>query len=153
MIRTARVAALLGALLLVVGVAGCASEDDAGPGDAGASPAVVDLVAGPGPAGVRCIPVTSESVARMPLALRGTAVTVADDEVVLDVEEWYVGGDAGQVRLEPGGPVGPTLFGDVAYAEGESYLITASEGRVSVCGFSGPATPELQAIYDAAFAE
>lgn len=149
--RPTRAAALLGALLLVPGVGGCGSADDAGPADSGEPPPAVELVAGPGPAGARCIPVTAEAVARMPLALRGTAVTVADDEVVLDVEEWYVGGDAGQVRLEPGGPVGPTLFGDVAYAEGEAYLLTASEGKVSVCGFSGPATPELQAIYDAAF--
>jgi len=33
---------------------------------------------------------------------------------------------------------------------GQKYLITAAEGNVNFCGYSGPATPELTAAFDAA---
>jgi hypothetical protein len=35
---------------------------------------------------------------------------------------------------------------------GQQYLITAAEGTVNFCGYSGPATPELTAAFDQAFA-
>jgi hypothetical protein len=34
---------------------------------------------------------------------------------------------------------------------GETYLISAVDGVVATCGQSGVASPELKAIYDAAF--
>ncbi len=44
------------------------------------------------------------------------------------------------------------LIGGVAWEVGRSYIVSASDGVVHYCGQTGPATPELQTIYDAAFA-
>jgi len=43
------------------------------------------------------------------------------------------------------------LIGGVTFEPGQQYLITATDGVVNYCGFSGPATPELQALFDQAF--
>jgi hypothetical protein len=34
---------------------------------------------------------------------------------------------------------------------GEQYLITATDGNVNYCGFSGPSTPELRSAFEEAF--
>jgi hypothetical protein len=34
---------------------------------------------------------------------------------------------------------------------GRDYLVAASDGNLTGCGFSGPATPQLQKLYDRAF--
>ena len=43
------------------------------------------------------------------------------------------------------------LIGGVTFEPGQQYLISATEGVVNYCGLSGPATPELQALFDQAF--
>lgn len=91
----------------------------------------------------------------MPLAFAGTATTVTDAEVVLDVDRWYKAGptqrEASIVTLSvPGGKASVALDG-VQFTEGEGYLVAATDGQVNGCGFSGPATPELSAAYQEAF--
>ncbi len=67
------------------------------------------------------------------------------------VDEAYRGVDAGAVTLVA--PEGlEALIGGVAWQVGRPYLVSASDGVVHYCGQTGPATTELQAIYDAAFA-
>ena len=39
----------------------------------------------------------------------------------------------------------------VELVAGEEYLLTATDGVVNGCGFSGPSTPELEAAFDEAF--
>ena len=43
------------------------------------------------------------------------------------------------------------LIGGVTFEPGQQYLITATDGVVNYCGFSGPVSPELQALFDQAF--
>jgi len=43
------------------------------------------------------------------------------------------------------------LIGGIDFVEGEQYLITASEGNVNYCGFSGPATPEYRSAFEEVF--
>src|SRR5690606_30842071 len=43
------------------------------------------------------------------------------------------------------------LIGGIPFEEGGSYLITAYDGTVNYCGFSGPATADLRAAFDEAF--
>ena len=44
------------------------------------------------------------------------------------------------------------LVGAVDFREGERYLVSATNGRVTVCGFSGPYTEDLAGLYVEAFA-
>lgn len=97
-----------------------------------------------------CVPTSAEFLADMPVAFAGTATEVGDAQVTLTVDEWYAGGDAGTVVLDA--PAGmEALIDGFTFEEGTHYLVSATEGRVNFCGFSGPATAELQAIYDEAF--
>jgi hypothetical protein len=97
-----------------------------------------------------CVPFSVDVLADMSPAFAGTAVDVSGNRVVLDVERWYTGGDAAQVVLNAP-PSGVLLGGQIDFREGERYLITAAEGTVNVCGFSGEATPELEAAFEQAF--
>ena len=45
-----------------------------------------------------------------------------------------------------------SLISGVAWEVDGQYLVTAYDGVVSYCGQTGPATPELQAVFDEAFA-
>lgn len=97
-----------------------------------------------------CLPVSAETLADMPVAFAGTATDVDAETVTLRVEEWYAGGDAGTVVLHAQSGM-EALIDGFAFAEGAEYLVSATEGTVNFCGFSGPATGELRAIYDEAF--
>jgi len=89
-------------------------------------------------------------LADMSPAFAGTATSVEGATVTLTVDRWYTGGDAATVVLK--GAVGsPALIDGFEFVVGQQYLITAAEGNVNFCGYSGPATPELTAAFDAAF--
>lgn len=97
-----------------------------------------------------CIQLTPDILADVPLAFAGTVTSVEGETVTLSVDEWFVGGDAASVELSAPSGLG-ALIGSIEFTEGSQYLISAFDGVVNYCGFSGPATPELQAIYDEAF--
>lgn len=102
-----------------------------------------------------CLPFDVGFLREMPLAFSGTATAVTDDEVVLEVDRWYKAGatqrEATSATLSmPGGAASVALDG-VEFTEGERYLVTATDGQVNGCGFSGRATPELTAAYQEAF--
>jgi hypothetical protein len=89
----------------------------------------------------------------MPVALAGTVTAVSTGAVTVDVDHWYTGGDADLVRLDVPGEQTSAALDGVDFRAGERYLVTASEeGMVNGCGFSGPATPELQQAFETAFA-
>lgn len=97
-----------------------------------------------------CIVLTPDILDDVPLAFAGTVTSIDGELVTLAVDEWYVGGDAASVELSA--PAGlEALIGSIEFTEGGQYLISAYDGVVNYCGFSGAATPELQAVYDAAF--
>jgi len=138
------------AALVVVAAVGAASSlggDDDAPAASG--PAVRLSLAG-GDAMASCMPVSADLLADMPVAFAGTATRVEGETVTLAVDEWFAGGDAGTVVLELASGM-EALIDGFAMAEGEDYLVSATGGNVNLCGFSGPATPELWAIYDEAF--
>jgi len=98
-----------------------------------------------------CLPFDVATLAGMSPAFAGTVTSVDGGKVVLDVDRWYAGGEAEQVLLsQPDATTSAALDG-VTFEEGERYLVTAAQGTVNGCGYSGPATPELEAAFDQAF--
>ena len=144
--RNLWLAAAAVALLAVVGGVLLAGDDDESPM---AGPPVELTLAGSDVMS-SCLPVDAEVLAEMPMAFAATAAEVDGETVTLEVHEWYVGGDSGTVVLRAQGGM-EALIDGFAFEEGGDYLVSASEGSVNFCGFSGPATTELQAIYDTAF--
>lgn len=98
-----------------------------------------------------CIAFDPAMLAAMPVAFAGTIDSVTDTSAVVAVDRWYVGGDAELVEvILPGDFVAlDTGLGD--FEVGQRYLITATDGLVNGCGFSGLATPELEAAFAEAF--
>ncbi len=132
-------AALVGTML----AAGCASpaQDDA-----------LELsLPATGAAMTSCLPFTVENLAGMTPAFAGTVTDVTDGRVTLDVDRWYAGGSTSTVVLQIPPGASAALIGEIDFQVGGRYLITAAEGTVNMCGYSGPATSELAEAFEAAF--
>jgi hypothetical protein len=97
-----------------------------------------------------CIAFDVSLLANMSPAFAGTATAVDDGTVTLAVDHWYKGGDASRVVLHAASGT-QALIDGFDFEVGQHYLITASENQVNFCGFSGVATPDLTAAFDAAF--
>lgn len=143
---------LFAAAALTALVVGLIALDRAGDGDdlSSAEPPL-ELSLGAGDALASCLPLDVQILADMSPAFAATATAIEGDVVTLEVDRWYVGGDAAIVELhaEPGQG---GLIAGFDFAVGQRYLITATEGQVNFCGYSGPATPELTGLFDQAFA-
>lgn len=136
-------AALLGAV--AVGAAALADDGT----DGAAAPLVLSL--GEGESAASCLPFSEATLAAMPTAFAGTVSAIDRDAITLTVDRWYTGGDAAVIELATVTDA-QALLGGFPVEVGSEYLITASDGAVSYCGYSGPSTPELEAAFDAAFA-
>ena len=114
-------------------------------------PSVLELSGGDtDPALASCLVIDATIIAQSPVAFRGVVDTIEGDTVTLTVDQWYRGGDAQVVTITA--PLGmEALIGGITFEPGQAYLVSAYDGVVSYCGMSGPATPELQQMYDQAF--
>jgi hypothetical protein len=98
-----------------------------------------------------CIQFSIDVLKDMSPAFAGTVTSVEGDTVTLDVDHWYAGGSADTVTLtQPGGSTSVALDG-VDFQQGQRYLVTAAQGTVNGCGYSGPATAELEQAFSEAF--
>jgi hypothetical protein len=142
--------AVLGAAAAVTaGVLLIGADEDPAPADA-PPPLVLDLPASDATAS--CLPFDVATLAGMSPAFAGTVVEVDEDSVLLDVDRWYAGGDAERVELAARGGDAVALGYGVDFRDGERYLVTAAQGTVNGCGYSGPATPEFERAFVEAFA-
>ena len=104
----------------------------------------------PGDVAMSCVQFDVQFLREMPVALAGTVTALEPGQVSLDVDRWYRGGSADRVTIAV--PVNNSAALDgVDFREGERYLLTATDGTVNGCGFSGPASTELESAYEAAF--
>jgi hypothetical protein len=111
----------------------------------------VELSAGVDDPMAMCIMYSVEELAKAPMAFEGTVTSVEGETITLDVDHWFKGGDAEQVVITA--PAGmEALIGGIPFEVGTQYLITAYDGTVNYCGFSGPSTPEFRAAFEQAFA-
>lgn len=110
----------------------------------------LELSLGAGDTLASCMPFDVAVLASMSPAFAATATAIDDGTVTLAVDRWYTGGDAATVTLQaPSGM--QALIDGFDFEVGQQYLITAAEGNVNFCGFSGVATPELTAAFETAF--
>jgi hypothetical protein len=137
------VGAVAAALVVVIGGAALLG----GPGTAG-EPLVL---AGPGgDALASCLPFEVSTLGGMSPAFGGTVVELTDSVATLEVDRWFTGGDAETVEIEYT-PGFEALIGTPTLEMGQRYLITAADGVVNGCGYSGLATPEYEAAFEQAF--
>ena len=144
---TLAIAALAALVVAIGGVIAYGGGDD--PTPIAAEP--MQLTAPADDAMASCIMFSTEELARVAeIAFEGTVTSVEGATVTLTVDHWFKGGDATEVVLNA--PQGmEALIGGIPFVEGEQYLITAQNGTVNYCGFSGPATPEYRDAFRQAF--
>ncbi len=139
------VAVVLGFAAILTIVVGVLSDDDDQTTNA---PVVLSI--GEGEASASCLPFDVEALAAMTRAFAGTVTDIGADTITVRVDNWYTGGDASTVELRTVGDA-QALLGGFPLEVGAQYLLSASDDALSYCGYSGPATSELQGSYDAAF--
>jgi hypothetical protein len=96
-----------------------------------------------------CIRFSVDILKGMPLAFGGTVTDVSPGTVSLSVDRWFKGGTADVVTVST--PPSNTSVGTVELVKGKRYLVTATDGVVNSCGYTGEATPELEKSFEQAF--
>ena len=97
-----------------------------------------------------CIRFDVELLKAEPVAFAGTVTAIAPGSVTLDVTKWFKGGTADQVTVTTQDNQTVALDG-VEFAQGKDFLVSANDGTVVACGFSGPEDPTLRQAYEQAF--
>lgn len=114
-------------------------------------PTVTTLSAPPAGTSGKCQVPNAALLATQTLAIEGTVQSIDGDVVTLAPSRFYAGPATDLVEVEAAPAEMQDLVGATRFEEGGRYLVSASEGRVTVCGFTGPFTAELAALYDEAF--
>ncbi len=146
-VRTTLVAlAVLAATTLV---SGCGGDDTSSePSDKGTPEAVVLKLEGG--IGAKCMMPNAKTLSGFSEAFSGSVTTVEGNEATVEVDHWYAGGDAPQVVVQTmDRPISEAGLFDLE--EGKRYLISGSQGAVSLCGFSAAWSPDLERLYQRAF--
>ena len=113
-------------------------------------PSVLELSARP-PVAAKCMVPTAEILANQQTAFDGTVASITDGVVTLDVTHWYRGGQADQVTVTAPPAEMQALVLAVDFQVGQRYLVSANDGFVTVCGFTGAYNDDLAAMYAEAF--
>ncbi len=119
-------------------------------GGFGSEPSPLVLSAEGSDALASCLPFDVATLEGMSPAFGGTVVELTDSVATLEVDRWFTGGDAEVVEINYT-PGFEALIGTPSLEVGQRYLITASDGVVNGCGYSGVATPEYEASFEQAF--
>jgi hypothetical protein len=103
------------------------------------------------PPTTRCMTPNPEVLRQQELAFDGVVHSVAGGLATLQPNRFYVGEATDVVVVKaPDGEL-EQLLAAVDFREGERYLVAATDGVVTVCGFTGPYSEQLAALYDEAF--
>ena len=142
------VAAAAVVLIAAAGVFGLAQRDD------GTRPTVQHSVTALRYDGARamCIVPNTSVLRAQSVAFRGTLASMRGRTATFAVDHWYVGGptDTATVTVAPRRSISE-LVRAADLEVGHDYLVAASEGNVTGCGYTGPARGDLQRLYDRAF--
>ncbi len=147
--RPALLAAAAG-LVLVLGIGAALSDRPDAPAPRPGTTLALQVAGGLSMSS--CLPFDVAVLAQMPVALAGTVTEVEAGQVTLQVDRWYRGGDAMRVTVSQPDAASSVALDGVSFEQGKRFLLTATEGTVNGCGFSGPYSDELAASYEQAFA-
>ncbi len=99
----------------------------------------------------RCLVPNSELLRSQSLAFDGTVESLTDGVATLVPTEFYRGEPTDLVTVVAPGEDLQALLVAVDFKEGERYLVSATDGRVTLCGFTAAYTPQLASLYAEAF--
>ena len=141
--------AAVAAVAAAVFVFGGSSVPDGG-GSPGGNDATTLALSMPATPEARCRAFDVAVLRTMQVAFEGTVTATDGERTTLAVDRWFTGGDADRVTIDvPDGRTSESL--GIEFRSGARYLVTATDGTVNGCGYSGPATAELESAFADAF--
>jgi hypothetical protein len=103
------------------------------------------------PSDARCAVPSVELLRTQDTAFEGTVTDVGEGTATLDVEQWYAGEETEQVRVSTPSQEIVDLLLAVDFQEGGTYLVSATDGQVSLCGLSAEKDELITRLYDEAW--
>lgn len=98
-----------------------------------------------------CLAFDVATLRQAPVAFAGTVTRIDAEKVTLDVDRWFKGGNADEVTVAiPAGQATAALDG-VNFEQDKRFLISATDGVLGGCGYSGPASSEFEKSFEEAF--
>lgn len=117
----------------------------------GVDPTVTELTLSGDGAG-RCMVPSPDVLGGAAYAVDAEVTAVEDGTATLAPTAWYAGEETDEVEVAAGSADLAALIGAPQFEAGQRYLVAANdEGKVMVCGFSGPYDQELADLYAEAF--
>ncbi|MCW2814477.1 MAG: hypothetical protein JWN84_1932 [Nocardioides sp.] len=117
-------------------------------------PTVTELTAaGGGATAGKCMTpdAAPEVVAAQTTVFDGTVEAISGSMVTLEPTRFYAGEETDVVVVKAPGRDMQALLSAVVFEEGQRYLVAATDGQVTLCGFSAVYSDDLAAVYDQAF--
>jgi hypothetical protein len=145
------------AVLLIAGVGGFflidRGNDDVPAADPGerSTPTVTTLAVPASVGAGKCAVPSAEILAQHSLAFDGVVDGITDGVVTLSPTMFYAGVPTDLVQVQAPPEALQELILSVRFEVGQRYLVSATDGQVSVCGFSGPWSPDLEQLFVEAF--
>jgi hypothetical protein len=99
------------------------------------------------PSDARCAVPSVELLRTQDTAFEGTVTEVGEGSATLDVEKWYAGEETEQVRVSTPSREIVDLLLAVDFQEGGTYLVSATDGQVSLCGLSAEKDELISGLY------
>jgi len=126
--------------------------DDPAPTAGGSDPSSVTQLDLPATGGdAKCMLPNAEALAGADVAFDGTVTAIDGDRVTLTPTTWYAGTPTDVVEVTAPSDEMADVASGVEFRSGDRYLVSASDGQVSLCGFSAAYSDDLAAIYAEAF--
>ncbi len=147
---------------LALALTGCGAHDDTGSATdpatsqapaSSAEPGSTLALTADGSAAGKCAVPNAQTLGAFDTAFAGTVTALDGGTVTLAVDQWYAGDEASTVTVAAPSQDLQDLLMAVDFQQGTSYLVSATDGRVTLCGYTAEANADLQAIYDEAFAQ
>jgi len=159
-VNTSRPRSILVVLVALAGLAACGADGDGEPATDTSTPTsstevgsgTLALTADGSMAGKCAVP-SARTLATFDTAFAGTVTSLDDGTATLSVDQWYSGEEAATVTVESPSKDLQDLLMAVDFQEGRSYLVSATDDRVTLCGFTAEESPALRALYDEAFTQ
>lgn len=135
----------------VLGVARLGQDEDRAP-VADDKPTLTELRAPAAQAyAARCMLPSARTIANQEVAFEGTVDDIAIGVVTLTPTHWYHGPETGMVLIESPAARLADLIGAARFEVGQSFLVSATNRQVTVCGLTAPYSTDLAALYAEAF--
>jgi hypothetical protein len=139
---------------IVVGTTVAVSSNGGGGGESVvAAPTVLALQgSGADPSMQMCMMFDVKQLSTAGVAFGGTVKSIDADKVTLKVDRWFKGtpkADEVTIAIPPGGD--NAALDGVNFVQGDRYLISATDGVLGTCGYSGPASADFEKSFEQAF--